>query len=201
MGILHKSTAVFGLLILACSVAHAEDWQLKKEAEGIKVSLKEYPGSAYKAYQGVTVMKTSIAKLRSLQEDIAGSCAWIYSCKSQKVLKSGASEVWVYSTFDTPAMVSSRDAIIHATSSEGADGSVTRKLVGESSYLPEQKGFVRVTQLEGSWRFVPKGEGLVEVTYQMHSEPGGSVPSWLANSFVVDAPFNTLKSLRERAEK
>ncbi|MEG6650646.1 hypothetical protein V2A87_51920, partial [Pseudomonas aeruginosa] len=29
----------------------------------------------------------------------------------------------------------------------------------------------------------------------------GSIPSWLANSFVVDAPLNTLKGLRSAAEK
>jgi hypothetical protein len=38
------------------------------------------------------------------------------------------------------------------------------------------------------------------VTYQVHTEPGGSVPSMIANKFVVDAPFNTLKALKERAE-
>ncbi|MNO08734.1 hypothetical protein D3C81_2315520 [compost metagenome] len=55
--------------------------------------------------------------------------------------------------------------------------------------------------MDGLWKLVPKGAGEVEVTYQVHTEPGGSVPSWLANSFVVDAPFNTLKAMRERAER
>ena len=38
-------------------------------------------------------------------------------------------------------------------------------------------------------------------TYQVHTEPGGSIPSMVANKFVVDAPFNTLKALKARAEK
>ena len=67
--------------------------------------------------------------------------------------------------------------------------------------IPEEKGFVRVAQVEGYWKFVPKGDNLTEVTYQVHTEPGGSVPSWLANKFVVDAPFNTLKALKEHAEQ
>jgi len=46
---------------------------------------------------------------------------------------------------------------------------------------------------------VPKGDS-TEVTYQVHTEPGGSVPAMVANKFVVEAPFNTLKGLRERAE-
>lgn len=53
----------------------------------------------------------------------------------------------------------------------------------------------------GYWKLVPKNANETEVTYQVHTEPGGSVPSWLANKFVVDAPFNTLKALKERAEQ
>ena len=48
---------------------------------------------------------------------------------------------------------------------------------------------------------MPKGADQTEVTYQVHTEPGGSVPSWLANKFVVEAPFNTLKALKAAAEK
>ena len=35
------------------------------------------------------------------------------------------------------------------------------------------------------------------VEYQAHVEPGGSMPAWLANKFVVDAPFETIRDLRE----
>jgi len=69
------------------------------------------------------------------------------------------------------------------------------------TYLPEEKGYVRVAQVDGFWTLVHKADGMTEVTYQVHTEPGGSVPSWLANKFVVDAPFNTLKALKEHAEK
>ena len=91
--------------------------------------------------------------------------------------------------------------MIHVVSQLGADGSVTRVLEGGPAYLPEAAGYVRVAEVSGFWKLEPKGVGEVEVTYQLHTEPGGSVPSWLANSFVVDAPFNTLKAMRERAER
>lgn len=57
-----------------------------------------------------------------------------------------------------------------------------------------------MAKVEGFWKLVPKGD-TTEVTYQVHTEPGGSVPAMVANKFVVDSPFNTLKQLRERAEK
>ncbi len=202
MGSLHRMAVLCGLtVLLATATAQAEDWQDVKNEDGIKVSLGEVAGSKYKAYRGVTVMKTTMAKLRALQEDVPGACAWIHECKSQKLLKHEGNQSWTYTQFNTPWPVTSRDSVLEVTTEEGADGSLTRKLKGVPKYLPEEKGFVRVTQVDGFWKFIPKGADQIEVTYQVHTEPGGDVPSWLANKFVVDAPFNTLKALRERAEK
>jgi len=202
MGSLHRMAVLCGVtVLLASAAAQAEDWQVVKEQDGIKVSLSEVAGSKYKAYQGVTVMKTTMPKLRALQEDVSGACAWIHECKSQKLLKHEGDKSWTYTQFNTPWPVKSRDSVLEVTTVEGADGSLTRNLKGVPKYLPEEQDYVRVTQVEGFWKFVPKGAGQVEVTYQVHTDPGGSVPSWLANKFVVDAPFNTLKALKERAEK
>jgi len=183
------------------AAAHADDWQVAKNEDGIKVSLSEVTGSKYKAYRGETTIKASVAKLRALQEDVAAACSWIHECRSQKLLKHDGNMAWTYTQFNTPWPVTPRDSVLLVTSEEGADGSLTRKLQGQPTYIPEEKGYVRVAQVEGFWKFVPKGPNLTDVTYQVHTEPGGSVPSWLANKFVVDAPFNTLKALKDHAEQ
>ncbi|MFJ3682138.1 START domain-containing protein [Pseudomonas sp. NPDC090208] len=201
MGSLYRIAFGVGLTVLVSATAQAEEWKEAKNEDGIKVSLSEFAGSQYKAYQGVTTIKASVAKLRALQEDVAGACAWVHECKSQKVLKHDGDKTWTYTQFNTPWPVTPRDSILEITTVEAADGSLTRKLKELPSYIPEEKGFVRVAQVDGFWKLVPKGANETEVTYQVHTEPGGSVPSWLANKFVVDAPFNTLKALRERAEK
>jgi hypothetical protein len=40
----------------------------------------------------------------------------------------------------------------------------------------------------------------VDVTFQMHADPGGAIPKWLANQTVVDTPFKTLQALRKRLQ-
>ena len=200
MGSLHRMAVLCGLTVFLATSAHAEDWKVAKNEDGIKVSLSEVAGSDYKAYQGVTLMKTTMAKLRALQEDVPGACAWIHECKMQKLLKHQGDQSWTYTQFNTPWPVTPRDSVMHVTTTQGADGSLTRKLESVPTYMPEEKGFVRVAKVEGFWKFVPKGDQ-IEVIYQVHTEPGGSVPSMVANKFVVDAPFNTLKALKERAEK
>lgn len=195
------SIALVALLGSVHVSAQAESWVVGKEEEGIKVSLSEVAGSKYKAYRGETVIKASVAKLRAMQEDVAGACTWIHECKAQKLLKHQGDQTWTYTQFNTPWPVTPRDSVLHITTVDGSDGSVTRNLAGAANYVPEEKGFVRVAQIEGFWKMVPQGANQTQVIYQVHTEPGGSVPSWLANKFVVDAPFNTLKALRAKAEQ
>ncbi|MGY4493360.1 START domain-containing protein [Pseudomonas sp. TE3610] len=201
MGSLHRLAVACSLTALVATAAQAEDWQTAKDEDGIKVSLSVVPGSDYKAYRGVTVIKAPLAKIQALQEDVAGACAWIHECKAQKLLKNEGDQSWTYTQFNTPWPVTPRDSILHVTSVHGADGSLTRNLEEVPTYLPAEKGFVRVAQVQGFWKLVPKGADSTEVTYQVHTEPGGSVPSFVANKFVVDAPFNTLKALRAKAEQ
>jgi len=195
------SIALVALLGSVHVSAQAESWVVAKDEEGVKVSLSEVAGSKYKAYRGETVIKASVAKLRAMQEDVAGACTWIHECKAQKLLKHQGDQTWTYTQFNTPWPVTPRDSVLHITTVDGSDGSVTRNLAGAANYVPEEKGFVRVAQVEGFWKMVPQGANQTQVIYQVHTEPGGSVPSWLANKFVVDAPFNTLKALRAKAEQ
>ena len=43
-------------------------------------------------------------------------------------------------------------------------------------------------------------DGGTRVAWELHLEPGGSVPTWLVNQRVVDTPFRALRELRARAE-
>jgi len=190
-----------GVLCLAsCWAQAAEDWQLAKDEDGIKVYLQAVPGSPYKAYRGVTVIDADMGTLRRLMDSAADACAWIHECKEQKLLRREERQAWTYTRFNTPWPVTPRDCVVHITEHEESDGAIRRELEAVPGYLPDEDGYVRVTRVDGYWGFVPR-DGKIEVTYQVHTEPGGSVPSWLANKFVVEAPYNTLRALRERAQR
>jgi hypothetical protein len=188
------------LLILGLAQAQAAQWRLVKDEAGIRVYLQQIPGSSFQAFRGVTRIRTDMPRLLALQDDVRAACAWIHACSEQRLLKHEGDLSWAYSRFHTPWPVQPRDSILQVITTRDADGRVVRTLHGVADYLPRQKGFVRVSKVEGFWSLTPL-EGEIEVIYQVHSEPGGSVPAWLANSFVVDAPFNTLQGLRQLAEQ
>lgn len=188
------------VLMLGLAQVQAAQWRLVKDEAGIRVYLQQIPGSSFQAFRGVTRIRTDMPRLLALQDDVSAACAWIHACSEQRLLKHEGNLSWAYSRFHTPWPVQPRDSILQVTTTHDADGRVTRTLLGVADYLPLQPGFVRLSKVEGFWSLTPL-DGEIEVVYQVHSEPGGSVPAWLANSFVVDAPFNTLQGLRQLAEK
>ncbi|MNZ61573.1 START domain protein [compost metagenome] len=200
-GVLRMTLLTAAVLGFA-GTAMADDWQLAKDEDGIKVYLSSVPGSKYKAYRGVVDIKADVQNIAALQDDVAGSCKWIHACAEMRLVKQeGAGDSWTYSKIEMPWPVTGRDVVIHVTVEKTADGGMIRHLKGDPKAVPAVPGQIRVPKLDGEWRLVPKGAGVTEVTYQVQTEPGGSIPSWLANSFVVDAPMNTLKELRATAEK
>lgn len=194
--------SVLTVLLCATAVQAGErQWRLEREEEGVRVYLADVPGSKYKAYRGVVTINGDLATVKAAQEDVEGSCTWIFSCQQQRLLATRDDVSELYTRFAMPWPVKARDSVIQVTTRTDADGSVTRLLKALPDRLPEERDFVRVRRVDGQWQLKPLADGKVEVTYEVHTEPGGSVPSWLANSFVVDAPLQTLQGLRAKVER
>lgn len=202
-----KFSKFYALLMsipLGWNIAWADsslNWELAKDEQGIQVYLATVSGSKYKAYKGVTTIKSGLSALLLMQENADEFCQWLYSCLAHQVLKTDGRISWTYTQFTAPWPVSKRDSVLKVTSTYQEDGSLVRMTQSLPDFIPEKKGFVRVAKVDGFWQFKPVEEDTVEVTYQVHTEPGGSVSAVLANTFVVDAPFNTLKTMKELAEK
>lgn len=186
---------------IALTAQAADEWNLAKDADGVKIYLKEVPGSKYKAFKSVITINANIERVVAEQSNAEKSCNWIHDCKSSKLLKEEGNQAWVYTRFKAPWPVTERDSILHLTTTKQEDGSFIRKIQASPTYLPEDKDYVRVQSVEGTWLLKPLSDSKVEVTYQLHTDPGGSVPAWLANKFVVDAPYNTLRGLKAASEK
>ncbi|MBV7586765.1 START domain-containing protein [Pseudomonas sp. PDM33] len=196
------SFLLLALVLTAPALAHAQaaDWKLAKDEDGVKVYLSEVPGSRYKSFRGVTLVKADVATLGHLQENLRVSCAWLYACAQMRLLKYSDEAIWVYLDTKLPWPAAPRDLVLKVSTEETPDGGMIRHLQAAPDYIPQVKDRIRVPSVSGTWQMVPKGPKLTEVTYEMRGEPGGSVPSWLANQFVVDAPFESLRMLKLVAE-
>lgn len=196
-------TAVLICTLFVCS-ASADDWKLRKNKKGIQVFTRTIPGSGFKEFKATVEVEAGLDNVLKLMEDIPSYPQWFPKLKEAKLIKIiSSTEMILYQMMKLPFPADDRDTVFKVSASrDSANGAVTLKLTSLGDYLPERKGVIRVKQISGSWTFIPDAaKSTVQVIYQMHSEPGGRLPSWIANAAVVKRPFEVLNNMRDMLKK
>ena len=183
----------------------AGDWQEVRydDKEDIRVFTQKMKGSEFKAFRAVTRVNSTLTGLVALLEDADGAKDWVFKCRRMELIESlSPTESYYYMITDMPWPVKNRDSISLAkVTQDAATGQVRVDIQAANGIKKSRKGYVRIREMSGYWLFTPLANGQVEVVYEAHADPGGGLPSWLVNSFVVDAPLNTLRGLREKIGK
>lgn len=174
-------------------------WELKKEEEDInlKVFTRQVDGSNLEEFKGEMLVKTELTAVAALLLDSHAAPQWMHQCERFDIEeKVDALTAVVYFINGAPWPVSDRDAVILTAMSQDPETLVLRADISTvNDLIPEYDDYVRIPHMEGFWQFEPKEEGMVLITYQVHADPGGSLPSWLANSVVVDTPYYTMSNM------
>ena len=199
-----KITLGILLLFSVCSVAFAENpWELKKDKDGIKASVREVEGSKILEYKGEVVLETEVDEAIELFEDDNKTVDWFHGCAVSKSLEEiSPDEEVFYTVISMPWPVSDRDMVfLRVRAKDAESGAVEYKNSAKPDAYPEQKKKVRMPYLKETWRFTPLEDGRTAMVYQSHSEVGGSIPAWLVNKLAVNTPYESLSDFREIVEK
>lgn len=193
--------SVLALFVSVSSVSFAQNynWKLAKEDKtlGIQVFTSEVEGSNLDAFKGEMLVKDKLWRLLALLNDTQKAPLWIENCKSMKLIEQKSEKESIYYTVNrVPWPLQNRDLVsLVKTSIDQSTRIVTLTINNVDGVVAKKEKLVRIPMLKGFWRFIPKKSGRIKVVYQMHAEPGGDIPSWLANAVAVDSPFNTLKNM------
>ena len=181
-------------------MADVGPWELEAQDEdkGIQVYTRTVGESPLKEFKGVTEIKADVNAFVALLKDDSVATKWMHNVIEFNVIDSPSdTENLVHTINHAPWPVTNRDAYIRSIMSADKNGVVISALKAEPEYAEQNEDYIRMPALVGAWTFTPKEDGLVEVVYQVHANPGGSLPDWLVNSIVVETPMETLSNLQE----
>lgn len=170
-------------------------WNLQKHKDGIKVYTRSVDGYDLDEFKGETIIKAPLEKITNALQNVEEMTQWMANCKTSRLIERNGAEQYHYSETEAPFPLSNRDAIVHYHFTKYKNG-IRVIIDSQPNRLPQLKGNVRINYFKGFWLLIPIDETSTYVTYQLHSEAGGSIPGWVANMATVDTPFNTLKGLK-----
>lgn len=197
---------VFGFFILAGSFFYPQEamaveypWQLRMNKEEIAVYTRKVEASPILEYRANVIVDEPLAKVIRFFEDVKEMPQWYYQCvQAELVQREDLDKKIFYFVLRLPWPVTERDCVFSQIKSINPDnGAVSYIISALPERLPKQKGKIRVLSLNSIWRFTPLKNGRTEIYFQQHSNPGGSIPSFLVNKLSVEIPFYSLKNLRK----
>lgn len=194
--------------LLTCTIITAElpaqeDWKLAKSKNGIDVYLRKTPESPIKEFRVETLIKAPIGKVVGELGAIRAHPQWMEGVEeAQQIINpAGSSDSLLHYMIDMPFPFGDRDIVLHKSSGYSDDGTAFHiALTGRNDLVPECEDYTRMLFARGRYDLKSNKNGGTHVTYQFVSDPGGSIPNWLANAFIVNNPYKTMRNLRERLE-
>lgn len=186
------------LLIVIAFISNAHAWKLVKEGEGVQVFTQPSRFESFKMFKGTTTLSTTLQQAVSFLTQADKATQWLHDCIESKVLeKYNPNHYLVYQVTKAPWPVSNRDYVLDIKI-EYSDDNLSADIFVEaqSGFVDPHKKRIRVTELHGHWRLEQLNEASLKLTLQTEANPTGTIPAWLANAFVVDQPYNTLRNLQ-----
>ena len=190
---------IFMVLAFTAPIYASEyPWQLKKTTEGISVYTRKVEGSAILEFKATMTIDAPLSKIIPIFED-EKLTSWYYQCTHSELVKNeGPQDKIQYIVLHLPWPVAERDCVFRRSKSTDAkNSSISYSIQALPDFLPIKKDKIRVPMINAIWSFTPLPDGKTEIYFQQHTNPGGSIPSFLVNQMAVDTPFNSLKNLRQ----
>ncbi len=199
--------AGFSLLtVFFASLVFAENlegpWQLRLQKDGVTVYTRTIEGSPMRDFKSDIIVSAPIDQVVALYENEKRVPEWYHQAVQMDfVADEGDSKIF-YFVLNLPWPVAKRDSVFRRVKTvDVASGVVNYELSALPERLPKEKGKIRVPYLKANWRLTPVEGNKTAIYFQQHSDPGGSVPAFLANALVVDIPFNSLRAFRKIVEQ
>jgi ribosome-associated toxin RatA of RatAB toxin-antitoxin module len=189
----------FLVLLTSFSSDDLSKWKLEKNKHNIRVYSYVPEGESIKQIKVYSTVKATVSSALSVIRDVPHYINWIYSCDEATVLKRlSTNEMIYYSISDAPWPIENRDLVMY---NKIYQDKKTKTLYSVSfpvlNKIPIKKGLVRVTKIEGQWKFTPKKNGILFIEYSIKIDPGGNLPSWVINLFIEKGPYQTILNFKE----
>lgn len=196
------STIILISTLIMSTFSHAKP-TVAINKNGITVWKVPVANSKLLGYKAQTVIDAKPHDVLAAVMDIPSASKWLPNTK--KAYTIAEDKVYgvpkLYMLVDMPFPLKEREMVMTGQVT-GQPGSY--KVVNElttSPHVTPNKKYVQMKKYSGVWEFQQTQDNKTLVTISAHVDPAASLPSWVANMFVTDQPYDLLKNLRKYMKK
>jgi len=198
---MHKYKFIIAFLFLPMLMVAQNQWQLKKDANNIKIYTRTTANSDIKEFKATTKINTP---LEHILNKLIIAPQYNTNCLpdvNYYVKKINSNQYIFYSYKDLPWPVKDRDIVTLLTINRVNKKTVKLTLEGSPNYIPKKDKTIRVKNFTGHWILKEDANKKTSVTHELFLDPEGHIPSFIINTLLVNAPYKLFKDLHGINEK
>jgi len=186
-----------------------KNWQCTRPEKGCHIQrccelsfgvwMREKTGSDVREVRAIGEVDAPPEKVYAAVTDFEHYAEFMPYLEDSKVIRRTDSEVVTWAIMNAP-MVSRRDWVVAVKLDPVKKVGTTWTVSTEGP--PESDRAVRLKINDGSWTLEPLDGGKrTRATYYLYTNPGGSIPSWIANKANTMALPDLFEAIRKRAAR
>lgn len=202
----HTFKGLPGVVALALAAfAHAAEapastWDLAEREDGITVWEREIPNSDIRAVKAEMIMEAPAKRVWEVLNNREDYPEFMPYVEEVRLLERNEQAAIVYQRIDPP-LISDRDYTIRVEAdTDRREGRYQRCWRIANARGPDKReDIVRIRRSNGCWKLQRLSENRTRVRYRVHTDPGGSIPSWLVNQANSNSVPDLLRAVEKRA--
>jgi ribosome-associated toxin RatA of RatAB toxin-antitoxin module len=173
------------------------EWKKSLDKDNIIIYTRTVESSPFLEFLAESEMYGSMDRFKEIITDFERYPDWLPDCKSAVVVEHPDTNDFTYHMrIKVPFPFANRDIIQQILLLE-AENELIVEIISWPKKIPKQKDYVRMEKADGRWVITKISEEKISIKFQYLADPGGGVPTWLVNTFIVKNPHKTLQNLRE----
>lgn len=168
------------------------------QQNNLQISYQLSPQSDFYQVKAQVTIGSTIDEFYQLVSDPKQAPSWLDKVNHSELLASTDPKTFIVLTqFAGFWPVSAREMITKTIVIEKSPQNLLLVVSALNSYMPANKGFVRVKKVDVSWQANYDNNDNLVVTYTSYFEPGGNIPTWLSNKLALSSLKTSLQNLQQ----
>ena len=184
------------LTFLISNLYSQGEWKLRKEKYGTQAYTRSHPDYSISEYKVEAEIEAEIADIISIMTEESSYLRMFKDLKDLKFLEQRDDYFELYLVNKAPFPARDRDGYFISQFSYEPNTQTARIDITCPNSEHHRKKYIEITRCQGFWQFHQKENGIVELTHQFIADPGGIVPAFILNMFLVNNPLTTVRDLK-----
>jgi hypothetical protein len=198
---MNRAISLHFLLMVPLMVSSQPDWEKKRDRDGIVIYTRVSEDSPLKEYRAQAEINHPIQDVYEFSIDLERRPEWVIRCMGLEILDTVEGGLIRYHTsYDIPWPMADRDLVVSAKFS--FDGEKARLLTTNTNLdYPREEGMIRMPRYREDVSLEQLAPRRTRFRAEGFADPGGKLPAWIVNMFLVDGIYDSVIATREQLMK